>query len=165
MIKNTNLTRICNLICAVLMLALIVCQFMPFWTTSTTGDEISIQEYTWLPHHNKDLEKDFKANFGKDYGINDVVLMPIVTLVIGALGIGFSILFGKKCVITVCPLLVGIMATINYLTNPAFQAGAIWQLHLVLGIALLVACIIPVIQCILHVIDWIHPEEEVVRSR
>lgn len=160
--KNTNITRICNIICAALMLALIICQFMPFWTTATTGDEISIQEYTWLPHHNKDLEKEFKANFGKDYGINDVVLMPIVALVVGALGVIFTVLWSKKCVITVCPTLVGILATINYLTNPAFQIGALWQLHLVLGIAMLAASIIPVIQCVLNIIEWFNPEEETV---
>lgn len=156
--KNTTLTSICNIICAVLMLALIVCQFMPFWSTASNGD-ISIQEYTWLPHHNEDLEKDFKAQFGKDYGINDVVLMPIVALVIGALGVIFTVLWTKKCVIVVCPLLVGILATIYYLTNPAYQLGGLWQLHLVIGIAMLVASVIPVIQCILHVIEWIHPTE------
>lgn len=162
--KNTKLTSICNIICAALMLALIVCQFMPFWATANTGDEISIQEYTWLPHHNKDLDKDFKANFGKDYGINDVVLMPIVALVIGGLGIAFSVLFTKKCVIMICPLLVGALATYEYLTNPAFQMNAMWQLHLVLGIGILLGSIIPLIQCVLHVIEWFNPEEETVAA-
>ncbi len=157
--KNTKLTRICNIICAALMLALIVCQFMPFWTTSTTGDSISIQEYTWLPHHNADLDKDFKANISKDYGINDVVLMPIVALVVGGLGIIFTILWMKKCGIMFCPLLVGIMATYEYLFNPAFQLGAAWQLHLALGIGILLGSIIPLIQCVLHVIEWFNPEE------
>lgn len=159
--KNTKLTRICNIICAALMLALIVCQFMPFWTT-TTGDSISIQEYTWLPHHNKDLEKDFKALIDNDYGINDVVLMPIVALVVGALGIIFTVMFMKKCGIVICPLLVGVLATYDYLLNPAYQLGAAWQLHLVIGIALLLASIIPTIQCVLHVIEWFNPEEETV---
>lgn len=157
--KNTKLTRICNIICAVLMLTLIVCQFIPFWTT-TTGDSISIQEYTWLPHHNKDLDTDFKANFGKEYGINDVVLMPIVVLVVGALGVIFTVMFMKKCGIVICPLLVGGLTTFEYLTNPAFQMGAGWVLHLVLGIAILLGAIIPLIQCVLHVIEWFNPEEE-----
>ncbi len=160
--KNTNLTRICNIICAVLAFALIVCQFLPFWTTTTTGDSISIQEYTWLPHHNKDLDKDFKTIIGKDYGINDVVLMPIIALAVGAMCIVFSILWPKKCVTMFCPLLVGIMATYHYLLNPAYQLGAGWQIHLVLGVGILLASIIPLIQCVLHVIEWFNPEEEVV---
>jgi hypothetical protein len=159
--KNTKITRICNIICAALMLALIICQFMPFWSTAANGD-ISIQEYTWLPHHNKDLDKEFKANFGKDYGINDVVLMPIVTLVVGALGIIFTVLWSKKCLITVCPVLVGVLATMNYLTNPAFQMNGIWPVHLALSIGLLAASVLPVIQCFLNVIEWFNPEEETV---
>lgn len=159
--KNTKLTRICNIICAALMLALIVCQFMPFWTTST-NETISIQEYTWLPHHNKTLDTDFKAEFGKDYGINDVVLMPIVALAIGGIGIALSILYTKKCGIVICPLLVGALGTYDYLFNPAFKVGSGAIVHLVLCICILLASIIPLIQCFLHVIEWFNPEEETV---
>lgn len=160
--KNTKLTRICNIICAALMLALIVCQFLPFWTTTANGEEISIQEYTWLPHHNVELDKQFKADIGKDYGINDVVLMPIVVLVIGALGVIFTVMWSKKCIIMVCPLLVGALSTYEYLTNPAFQMGNLWQLHLVLGIGIALGAILPLIQCGMNVIEWFNPEEETV---
>lgn len=158
--KNITLTRICNIICAVMMLALIVCQFMPFWSTASNGD-ISIQEYTWLPHHNKELDTLFKTNFGKDYGINDVVLMPIVALVVGALGIVLTVLWSKKRLIVVCPLVVSILGVMNYLTNPAFQIGPGWQVHLALNIVMLAACIPLVIQCILSVIEWFNPVDNI----
>ena len=55
---NNGLARICNYICVVLMLVILVFQFLPFWHYSTEEESFatSIQTYIWFPGECRDLD-------------------------------------------------------------------------------------------------------------
>ncbi len=86
--KKKNPIKGLNLLCAVLMAVLLALQFVPFWTVEDT--QVSIGGYVWFPSDHKDLESQFSAQF-EDYTINDTIVMPILILVLAAVGIVLSI--------------------------------------------------------------------------
>ena len=53
--KKLTVSQICSVVCAVLLLALVVCQFMPFWTAEE--ESVSIQKCVWFPQECKDITK------------------------------------------------------------------------------------------------------------
>ena len=55
---NSGLARICNYICVVLMLVILIFQFMPFWhyTDDEETFDTSIQSYVWFPGEYRELD-------------------------------------------------------------------------------------------------------------
>lgn len=146
---------LCNVICAVLMLALLLFQALPFWDIGT--QQISIQQYIGFPADYPELTSYFQAQLNPDFMVNDVVLMPIIVLVIGLLGAVFCIWKCKKCWVFLFPMICGIAGMWGYLTNPAFQMGAMWQLHLVLSILMTLLSIVPLCYCVVQIKQWCFP--------
>ena len=70
--------------------------------------------------------------------------MPALTLILAAFMVFFGILKNKSWAYLVA-LIAGLLATVTYLTQPIFQAGSNWQLHLYLSIAITVIALIPAI--------------------
>lgn len=136
---NTDKTkRICCYICAVLMLLLLVLQFMPFWHYGEQGElSASINAYIWLPSEYKDLTKHLTAAIGEDYSINQVLIMPIVTLILEVCGIGFCLARRDHTITRVFPAACGLVGIWGYLAEPAFRLGANWGVHLIVCIAML----------------------------
>lgn len=131
--KKLTVGQICSVVCAVLLLALVVCQFMPFWTAEE--ESVSIQKCVWLPQECKDITKMLDKTV--EVEINDIVLMPVVVLVSGVVGAFFCAVQPKKIWAAICPLACGIVGSYGYLTMPAFQLGSMWILHLLLSILIL----------------------------
>lgn len=162
--KKTNTARtICYIICALLMVALAAYQFMPFWTVGE--DSTSLQGYTWFPDNHKAISKFFRSEINPDYKVNDVILLPIVSLVVGALGAILCLIYPKKLWIIVFPILDSVMGIVSYLTNPYIQMGEGWQIGLALSIAIGVAIIIPTIQCLHAIYKWLVPDKLQVEAR
>lgn len=136
--KKLTVSQICSVVCAVLLLALVVCQFMPFWTAEETS--ASIQECVWFPQECKDITKMLSNTVEAE--INDIVLMPVVVLVSGVVGAFFCAVKPKKIWAAICPLVCGVIGIHGYLTQPAFQLGGLWMLHLALCVAILVLGIV-----------------------
>ena len=146
--KASNLTPILNVICAVLMLVLLVLlvlQFMPFGTYGDPATPVSIQGYIWFPGDHTGLDKALKESVSADYSINDVLLMPILTRVLGAVGIVLCLIQSDNPFVSLLPAACGLAGTWGYLTGAAFHVGSGWVFHLILCIALLALGLISLI--------------------
>lgn len=130
--------KIHSYICAALMLLLLVLQFMPFWHYGEQGElSASINAYIWLPMDHNDLTDYLTASIGDDYVINQILFMPIVTLILEACGIPFCLFKSKHPASLLFPAACGFAGVWGYLTKPAFRLGANWGVHLALCIAML----------------------------
>lgn len=126
--------RIVVIILAVLMLALLALQFLPYWTVTATGEQVSIQEYTWLPLDNEELTEQFEDMYGKkNYNLNDVVGMPVLVFFFTILTVVCTAITRGKSWVGIFPAVAGIGAIIGYLTLPVYQLNALWVAHVALG--------------------------------
>lgn len=134
-----NWTSVLNFACAVLMLALLVCQFaLPFWVDSD-GETASIQGYLWLCEEDqyKQLSKDLKKEFGKDYRA-DIWPMAFLCALVGLVGIGLILFQSKNFLVSALPIACGIIGALGYLQKPIYQIGNLYMLHLVVSVAIAV---------------------------
>ena len=140
--KNAQITV--NCICCVLALFLIVLQFIPFWgcyqcDTCGDGKIISINEYIWFANdHKTGLTSILKNYYIPDFAAMDVVGASVFIQLAGIAGIVFCILKPTKLITPLLTLIAGLACTVGYLSQPAYQMGQMWQLHLAIGIVLTV---------------------------
>jgi len=126
----------CNWICALLMIVLLVMQFVPFWHFGEAGESCSISSYVWFPSDYKDLESWLDTQ-AEGHDLNSFVGMPILVLVLSAVGAALCLIKPDKGMTTLLPALCGAAGTWAYLTTPALKLGAGWAWHLRICIALL----------------------------
>jgi len=127
-------SKICNIICIVLMGLLLVLHFMPFW--SYDGMTTSIQGYIWFPTDHAPLESYLAGQIGGDYSINSILLMPIMVLLTTVVGIVSSISMSDNLFVGILPLGCGLIGAVGYLSKAAFHLGTNWGLHLAVCVAL-----------------------------
>lgn len=128
-------SKICNIMCILLMGVLLVLHFMPFW--SYDGMSTSIQSYIWFPADHAPLDAYIAGQVGGEYSINSILLMPIIVLVATVIGIVLCISMSDNILVGLVPLGCGIVGVWGYLTKGAFQLGTNWVLHLVVCIAMI----------------------------
>lgn len=158
MLKN-NYKVICNIVCAVLVLALLVLQFLPgYWTCQKTKPEEdgtykteapSLQLYMWAPSEFSTLEKNFDKQFGDELIMNDVVMMPVIALVFGVLCILFSVIRSQKSWVAIFPAFVGGFGVYGYLCYPIFQMNNMWVIHLMLCVLIFAVAITAIIASVI----------------
>lgn len=161
--KKQMLTRITNIVCAVLLVALFASFFLPSWDyiakVKVDGSRekvevpanASVMEFTWMAYNNKELSKQFDK---QGYEINHVIAMPFVLTLCMIAGVIAGVLNINGTWQSVFPLIGGGFATINLLTNSALQMGPYWTVNLILAIALLVASLVLFAMFVKKVIDW-----------
>lgn len=155
---GTNVVRMCNIICLVLLLALLVCQFLPFWTVGEK--QVSVQEYTWITWAHEDLTDSFIDTFGRDFMIKDMVLTPFIVLAGIILAAIFCVSKVKKPGAAFLPFFVGVLVAWGYLSTPILQMGMLWQLHLGLSIAMAVVSLVPLYNCAVATVNWFKVPKE-----
>lgn len=129
-----------NILCAVLLLAVLVTQFLPFWTVEE--DTSSISGYLWLANSHKVLGKQMTTWLGGATTLSNFAGMPALLFVLCVLGIALSALRIRSLLVSIVALLAGVVGTYQYLAMPIFQTGANWQLHLVFSILVLVGAVV-----------------------
>lgn len=135
--------RILNYICAALALILIVTQFIPFWgcyqcKTCGDGKVISIVEYVCFANdHKTGLTSVIQNYYIPDFKAMDVVGTCVLILLSGVFSLLLCLTKPHKLTSTLAPLAAGLCCVIGYLTQPAYQMGQLWILHLAVGIALI----------------------------
>lgn len=142
---NNGLARICNYICVVLMLVILIFQFMPFWhyTDDEETFDTSIQSYVWFPGEYRELDDYLEeATANEDYEVGQIIGMPILVLVSGAVGIVLCIIKAKSALVSLLPAICGISGIWGFLAVPAFQLGSNWVVSLVLCIAVLLVSLV-----------------------
>lgn len=214
---STKWIRLCNIACAVLLLALLVCQLLPFWTMpgctcegacepapnrfsdpkidpsckactvtykwcqnlapefragtdpdklkDTTKDwTVSIQQYTWLSKFecSKGVTEFFSSIFNTDdytFMLNDIKDMPVLVFFFSLIGAYFGFAASKNPLSSIFALCTSISAVVSYLTQPIFQMGMLWQVHLVIAILIGLAAVLPTVEYIRRAIDWLNPNK------
>lgn len=132
--------KICCFICVALMLMLLVLQFVPYWNYG--DDSASIAGYVWMPHEHKALTKEFRAEFGSDYEVRQMVLMPVTVLVTSVLGMIFCIRDAGKGRAFLLPMVSGAMAVYGFMAVAVFRLGTSHILQTVVSVVLLVVSIL-----------------------
>lgn len=150
--KGTTLIRLCNFALVVVMLAMLVCQFLPFWTVGE--EQVSMQEYTWITWDHGALTKQLQKEVNPDFMVKDFVMVSFFMLVGCVLGIIFCLIKRNSAAIALIPFCLGILGIWGYLTKPVLQIGFLWQLHLGVSIALAVVALVPLSVCVIKMIDW-----------
>lgn len=156
--KELNVIRICNFILIALMLAMLICQFLPFW--SVADKQVSVQEYNWITWEHADLTKQIQKELGKDFMVKDFALIPFSVFFGSILGTIFTLLHLKSAGISLVGFSVGIICTIGYLTTPVMQLGSMWILHLVVSILLVLAGLPAFVILIKRAINWFKVPQE-----
>lgn len=139
--NSTSSTRGINIVCAVLMFALLICQFVPFWNLD--GETSSIGGYVWFPDDHSTFTSHFQEtlNDGDFYsgsiaGINVLIMLACVA------GVVFCIKNLEDFWPVVFPVACGILGLYQYLAISVFRLGNNWGIHLVICIAMLVMAIV-----------------------
>ena len=153
--KKYKITIVCNIVCALLLLATLITQFQPFWTCTdckSHKDEdkvVSIAEYFWLPKHHEPIADEmtdlYREVYGSDYKDPatgrkfsfkpNYILPSVLTVFLGSIvGILGCVIFCKKFFMAGIPLLVGVAGIFGQLSYPALKVGINAQLHLILYI-------------------------------
>jgi len=135
-----NRVTICNLICVVLLLALVAVQlFLPYWSYEKNDEtvEVSLGEYVWFVKDHRTMTNDFKDVYGKDFKVDVVAYPHLYMLLIAGFGVVFCLLKYYSKVPILFGLVDGIMAVYYFSTNPVLQSGATWYMSLIVGIPLI----------------------------
>ena len=144
--KSFRGAPIFSIISLVMIVAMIVMLFVPYWTTeiSVKNDEgkkvdvekdISISTFVWFPKDYKELQKDYEKQFDVDVDINAEALMPAVTLVLGVALIFFSLLNLRSARAAVSALGLGALGIYGYMTSCLLKTGYTWTINLSVSIA------------------------------
>lgn len=137
--KSINKTNVCNILCALLMLALLAVQFTPFWQC---GEEmVSIGGFIWFPTDHVDLEKQLVSVLQTDFAVDDMLAAPIMVLLLGAVGTVLCLLKFSQPMVLLLPVACGLSGLIGYLSTPALKTGMGWQWHVAICAAMLIVAI------------------------
>ena len=137
--KKYPSVTLCNAACAILMVALLILQFTPFWELG--GQQISIGGYIWFPGSHEELTAHFQEIVAPDFKVDSLVLSSLIQLLLPAAGIGLLIYNRESIFVPVCTAVCGAGTIWSFLSKAAFRLGNNWYLYLVLGIILIVAAI------------------------
>ena len=129
--KFPSLSR-CASVCAVLMLALLVLQFLPFWNTG--ADTVSIGQYIWFPSDHADVTELIRPHTDGQIPINDVALPCVLMLLLSAGTLIFWIFSRKNLFLPLCSLIGSIAGIWVCIATPAFRMGNLWWLILVISL-------------------------------
>ncbi|MBR3873906.1 MAG: hypothetical protein IKJ26_07010 [Clostridia bacterium] len=129
-----------NLLCAILMIALLVCQFSPFWQYGEPDSQtaVSINGYIWFPTDNAALTKQLQS-IDPDHEVDGILAMPLLHLLLCVAGIILCLFKPDTAAAPLFPLAAGLVGIWGYLAKPVFQAGMGWQLHLALCVLMALA--------------------------
>lgn len=141
--SRMNRVSVMNIVCAVLMLALLVMQFTPFWQYGEDGATASIGGYIWFPTENAEVESYLKANVD-GFAIDQLVAVAVLILVLSAAGAALCLIKPQMAVTPVVTMACGLLGMYAYLAKPALRLGMHWGLYLALcaGMILLGALVL-----------------------
>lgn len=122
----------CATLCALLMLLLLICQFLPFW--STGAESVSISSYIWFPSDNAAVTELLQPHTDATFPINDIAT-PCVLMLLLCVGTLVFWIFGRENVLLPVCSLVGSIAGIWVCAAKAtFRLGGLWWLIFVISI-------------------------------
>lgn len=150
------MAKIFLFICAALCAALVLAQFVPYWTyensETASSDTISILEYLALPGEHKDVTKTLDA--GANEAINSLAGTFCIVFLLGIVSIAFILVKPNSLWVSVWPLVVGVGGLIGYLTEPRWQGGSIHIVLIILCAALILVTLVPFVLWFINMKYW-----------
>lgn len=158
-----NTMQIIGIVCLVLMVALFVTQFLPYWTIGE-DTSLSIFDYTWFNYQKpyktfiKEIKTqlvdsglmDAQAEALKKLSINDFVYPSAILALVSLFGFVFCpFKLGKPLGIGF-NLAVGAVGAYMYLCHPIYQLGQNWIVGLIIS---LVLAVLSLVNLVLYIID------------
>lgn len=161
--KSFRGAPIFSIISLVMIVAMIVMLFVPYWTTEVkekneegkkvdVQKDISISTFVWFPKDYKELQKDYEKQFDVEMDINAEVLMPAVTLLLGVALICFSLINLHSARAAVSALGLGAFGVYGYLTSYFLRTGSTWMINLSVSIA---AAVVGLISTVVFLVFFI----------
>lgn len=171
-------TIILKILCVAMMVAFMVCQFLPFWSYVTYTEEnmknhivydeplvpietdVSLGEYVWRTDKHDimfgEYDEGMKTFNGDDLNQNDIVMMPFLVTLLIAFGLIFTIFNRKKLWPCMFTLAGGILAVVRYLQDPSgmYKIGFTYDYHLYASIGLAVTSFALFVIWFIGVIKW-----------
>lgn len=129
-------SRICCFLCVALMLALILIQFVPYWTLEE--ESVSMAELIWFPKEHSDFTKYFKKEIVKDFKMNGLVPMPILSMAAAGIGIVVCLFKNKSWGSALLPLISGGAMAYALMNHPVQKIGIHCNTFLILSIVTVV---------------------------
>lgn len=151
-----------NIISVLFLAALVAVLFLPAW--DYRDGVISIADYVGFPTKKLSLLKDFRAAYGlpKEFGVNDVVTVPVMTMLLTVAGAAATWVFKKFPLGSVAAVVTGAWALITYLTAPVFTNA---YSHLYLVIAAAAALVVGIVCLVLAVISIVKEEKKILTEK
>lgn len=118
--------KLCSRICAVLMLAVILCQFLPWWHYGE-GQSASIAAYVWFPTNMPDLNTHL-TGLDETHYINNLAFYSVITMLGCAGGIILCLLKPASALRCLIPGAVGLFGLVQLLQHPVLREGYGWLL-------------------------------------
>ena len=144
MLKSfTGKTRLCNVLCALLTLCLMVLQFTPFWHYGSESK--SINGYVWLDCQNSEIASWFTSQLGSAVNINSLVITAVLVLLLGVGGIILCFYKSDVGLVALLPAASSLCALYAFAFKPAFRLGSTWITQLILCIAILIFAVMAVV--------------------
>lgn len=139
--NSAGFTRGINIVCAILMLALLVCQFVPFW--SLDGETSSIGGYVWFPDDHTNFTAYFQEKLNdSDFYSGSIAGINVVIILACAVGFILCLRYSNKIWPNIISAACGIVGMLSYIAYPIFRMGSLWELHIALCVGMLILAII-----------------------
>ena len=181
--KSTKkLAKITLLICAALCAALILAQFVPYWTpdqesidtVKASYDEekeletgsLSIFQFMGLPSNYPVMDEYLGTNDYKPAdthkAINSLALTFCVAFLLAGVTIAVIILNIDKLWISLFPVAVGVITLLGYLTEPLWALGSIYLPLLIISGLLTAVSLVPLCIWFISIRNWFKDPKDLV---
>ena len=136
-------TKVCNYVCAVLTLCLVILQFTPFWYYA--GTSTSINGYVWLRPNDAEIGNWFSSQLGSAPNTDSIVISSVLILLCGVFGLVLCIVKSEIGLVALLPAAAGLSGIYAFAFQPVFRLGSTWIIQLILCIAVLFAAILAIV--------------------
>ena len=152
MTKKFNWIALLNIVCAVLMLAVFVLQFVPYFIV---GDKsLSIQSYVWFSTHHNDVTRVLSKVTDARFPANELAMTAVLSLVMGLLAPILCIKNSKKLGMAIMYVAAGLVCGIGYLTSPVFQTNDLWIVMAAANLAAVALSIPAMVLIAKNIVKW-----------
>lgn len=136
-IKAMNKAQRRSLVCALTLLVMLVCQFMPYWSYGE-GMRLSVQAYIWFPDYHQDLTKTLEP-LVEQFPCNHAVTVSLPLMILCGVSLFVCLKKAGSRSGGILAILTGGYGLVAYLIDPVMRAGAGLWLHMAV-LVLIVLC-------------------------
>ena len=157
MVKSLKNPKVlCSWLCALVMLAILVMMFVPYWSYVGSNEDTfepedrvtSINGYLWFPSDHAELEDAFnEGNMGDDIDANTIALPIGMQILFAGFGIALCLWKSKVTAVGAFPIVCGLFGVFGYAFVSALRmtSPALWIINLALAVLAIVLGIVRIV--------------------